>query len=254
MKFVVLTLFPDMIKQAVAHSVLGRAIEKGLITVEAVDIRDYAHNKHNTVDDYPFGGGAGMVMQAPPVWEACEDVKRRFVSPAAPVIFMSPAGKTLTQQRVRKLAENEEIILLCGHYEGIDQRVLDEIVTDEISIGDYVLTGGELPALVVMDAVARMVDGVLGNEASAQEESFSGMWLEYPQYTRPREFHGKEVPEVLLSGHHANIEKWRMERAIETTLDKRPDMICEEKMGPQEKKIYKQVLAKRSLQKDEPVV
>lgn len=195
-----------------------------------------------------------MVMQAPPVWEACEDVKRRFVSPAAPVIFMSPAGKTLTQQRVRKLAENEEIILLCGHYEGIDQRVLDEIVTDEISIGDYVLTGGELPALVVMDAVARMVDGVLGNEASAQEESFSGMWLEYPQYTRPREFHGKEVPEVLLSGHHANIEKWRMERAIETTLDKRPDMICEEKMGPQEKKIYKQVLAKRSLQKDEPVV
>lgn len=254
MKFVVLTLFPDMIKQAVAHSVLGRAIEKGLITVEAVDIRDYAHNKHNTVDDYPFGGGAGMVMQAPPVWEACEDVKRRFVSPAAPVIFMSPAGKTLTQQRVRKLAENEEIILLCGHYEGIDQRVLDEIVTDEISIGDYVLTGGELPALVVMDAVARMVDGVLGNEASAQEESFSGMWLEYPQYTRPREFHGKEVPEVLLSGHHANIEKWRIERAIETTLDKRPDMICEEKMGPQEKKIYKQVLAKRSLQKDEPVV
>lgn len=254
MKFVVLTLFPDMIRQAVAHSVLGRAIENGLISVEAVDIRDYAHNKHNTVDDYPFGGGAGMVMQAPPVWEAYEDVKSRLVAPGAPVVFMSPAGERLSQAVVRQLAENEEIILLCGHYEGVDQRVLDEIVTQEISIGDYVLTGGELPALVVMDAVARMVEGVLGNEESAQEESFSSMWLEYPQYTRPREFHGKEVPEVLLSGHHANIEKWRLEKAIETTLLKRPDMICEEKMSKQEAKIYREVLAKSGLQKDETVV
>lgn len=254
MRFVVLTLFPDMIQQAVRHSVLGRAIEKGIISVEAVDIRDYAHNKHNTVDDYPFGGGAGMVMQPGPVFEAYQDVTERMVKPGAPVIFMSPAGRRLDQKVVRELAENEDIILLCGHYEGIDQRVLDEIVTDEISIGDYVLTGGELAALVVMDSVSRMVDGVLGNEESAQEESFSGMWLEYPQYTRPRVFHGQEVPEVLLSGHHANIEKWRLEKAIETTLAKRPDMICEEQMTAKEQKIYQATLEKNSLQKDEPVV
>lgn len=254
MKFVVLTLFPEMIQQAVSHSVLGKAVEKGIISVEAVDIRDYAHNKHNTVDDYPFGGGAGMVMQAPPVFEAYEDVINRLVSAQAPVIFMSPAGRRLSQPIVRELAENEEIILLCGHYEGIDQRVLDEIVTDEISIGDYVLTGGELAALVVMDSVSRMVEGVLGNEESAQEESFSGMWLEYPQYTRPREFHGKEVPEVLLSGHHANIEKWRLQRAIETTLKKRPDMIHPEAMSKKEQKIYQEILKKSSLQTDEPVV
>ena len=195
-----------------------------------------------------------MVMQPAPVFEAFEDVTRRLVSPGAPVLFMSPAGRTLNQSVVRELAQNEEIILLCGHYEGIDQRVLDEIVTDEISIGDYVLTGGELPALVVMDAVSRMVEGVLGNEESAQEESFSGMWLEYPQYTRPREFHGREVPEVLLSGHHANIEKWRLEKAMETTLAKRPDLIREEQMSPREKKIYQAVLEKNSLQKDGPVV
>lgn len=254
MKFVVLTLFPEMIRQAAHHSVLGRAMDKGIITVEAVDIRDYAHNKHNTVDDYPFGGGAGMVMQAPPVYEAYEDVRSRLVSPAAPVVFMSPAGRTLTQAVVRELAQNQEIILLCGHYEGIDQRVLDEIVTDEISIGDYVLTGGELAALVVMDSVSRMVDGVLGNGESAEEESFSGMWLEYPQYTRPREFHGQAVPEVLLSGHHANIEKWRMEKAVETTLSKRPDLIDPARMNPQEMKIYQEVLKKRSLQTDESVV
>ena len=254
MKFVVLTLFPDMIRQAVSHSVLGKAVEKGIISVEAVDIRDYANNKHNTVDDYPFGGGAGMVMQAPPVFDCYQDVTSRLVSPAAPVVFMTPAGRTLSQPIVRELAEHEEIILLCGHYEGIDQRVLDEIVTDEISIGDYVLTGGELAALVVMDSVSRMVEGVLGNQDSAQEESFSGMWLEYPQYTRPREFHGKEVPEVLLSGHHANIEKWRLQKAMETTLKKRPDMIKTSEMSKKEAKIYREVLKNNSLQTEEPVV
>ena len=254
MKFVVLTLFPDMIRQAVSHSVLGKAVEKGIISVEAVDIRDYANNKHNTVDDYPFGGGAGMVMQAPPVFDCYQDVTSRLVSPAAPVVFMTPAGRTLSQPIVRELAEHEEIILLCGHYEGIDQRVLDEIVTDEISIGDYVLTGGELAALVVMDSVSRMVEGVLGNQDSAQEESFSGMWLEYPQYTRPREFHGKEVPEVLLSGHHANIEKWRLQKAMETTLKKRPDMIKPSEMYKKEAKIYREVLKNNSLQTEEPVV
>ena len=194
MKFVVLTLFPDMIQQAVSHSVLGKAVEKGIISVEAVDIRDYANNKHNTVDDYPFGGGAGMVMQAPPVFDCYKDVTSRLVSPAAPVVFMTPAGRTLSQPIVRELAQNEEIILLCGHYEGIDQRVLDEIVTDEISIGDYVLTGGELAALVVMDSVSRMVEGVLGNQDSAQEESFSGMWLEYPSTPDPESFMEKKCP------------------------------------------------------------
>lgn len=254
MKFVVLTLFPDMIQQAISHSVLGKAVEKGIISVEAVDIRDYANNKHNTVDDYPFGGGAGMVMQAPPVFDCYQDVTSRLVSPAAPVVFMTPAGRTLSQSIVRELAEHEEIILLCGHYEGIDQRVLDEIVTDEISIGDYVLTGGELAALVVMDSVSRMVEGVLGNQESAQEESFSGMWLEYPQYTRPREFHGKEVPEVLLSGHHANIEKWRLQKAMETTLKKRPDMIKTSEMSKKEAKIYREVLKNNSLQTEETVI
>ena len=195
-----------------------------------------------------------MVMQAPPVFDCYQDVTSRLVSPAAPVVFMTPAGRTLSQPIVRELAEHEEIILLCGHYEGIDQRVLDEIVTDEISIGDYVLTGGELAALVVMDSVSRMVEGVLGNQDSAQEESFSGMWLEYPQYTRPREFHGKEVPEVLLSGHHANIEKWRLQKAMETTLKKRPDMIKPGEMSKKEAKIYREVLKNNSLQTEEPVV
>ncbi len=254
MKFVILTLFPDMIRQAAAHSVLGRAIEKGIISLEAVDIRDYAHNKHNTVDDYPFGGGAGMVMQAPPVFEAYQDVTSRLVSAQAPVIYMSPAGRPFSQSIAKEMAGYEELILLCGHYEGIDQRVLDEIVTDEISIGDYVLTGGELPALVVMDTVSRLVDGVLGNEASAQEESFSGMWLEYPQYTRPRVFHDQPVPEVLVSGHHARIEAWRLEKSMELTLERRPDLIIPEAMSPAEKKVYEKVLRKKGLQTGEPMV
>lgn len=242
MKFVVLTLFPDMIRQALSYSVMGRAIEAGIIQVEAVDIRDYAHNRHNTVDDYPFGGGAGMVMQAPPVYEAYQDVISRLVSPKAPVIFMSPAGRTFNQQTAVRLAQEEEIILLCGHYEGVDQRVLDEIVTEEISAGDFVLTGGELPALMIMDAVSRLVDGVLGNGESAVEESFSGMFLEYPQYTRPREWRGIEAPEVLLSGHHANIEAWREEKAMEATFRKRPELLREEEMTPRQKKIYRRLL------------
>ena len=242
MKFVVLTLFPDMIRQALSYSVMGRAIEAGIIQVEAVDIRDYAHNRHNTVDDYPFGGGAGMVMQAPPVYEAYQDVISRLVSPKAPVIFMSPAGRTFNQQTAARLAQEEEIILLCGHYEGVDQRVLDEIVTEEISAGDFVLTGGELPALMIMDAVSRLVDGVLGNGESAVEESFSGMFLEYPQYTRPREWRGIEAPEVLLSGHHANIEAWREEKAMEATFRKRPELLREEEMTPRQKKIYRRML------------
>lgn len=254
MKFVVMTLFPDMIRQSASHSVLGRAIDKGIIELEAVDIRDYSTNHYHSVDDYPFGGGAGMVMQAEPVSACYHDIKERLLKTDAPVIFMSPTGRRFDQKIAKKLSEHEEIVLLCGHYEGIDQRVIDEIVTDEISIGDYVLTGGELPAMVIMDTVSRLVDGVLGNQESYQEESFSGMWLEYPQYSRPREFKGMEVPEVLLSGNHAAIRKWRLEKSIEATLDKRPDMIREEEMTKEEKKIYRTVLEKRSLQEDEPMV
>lgn len=247
MKFIVLTLFPEMVEQAVSYSVLGKAIEKGILTIEAIDIRDFSQNKHLTVDDYPFGGGAGMVMQAVPVYEAYQEALKRLDGKAAPCVYLSPAGRRLDQALVRELAKNETLILLCGHYEGIDQRVIDEIVTQEVSIGDYVLTGGELPALVLMDAVSRMVEGVLGNEESAAEESFSGQWLEYPQYTRPREYHGVETPEVLLSGHHANIERWRLKKSIETTLKKRPDLICEEKMSPLEKTLYYEILKEKSI-------
>lgn len=247
MKFVILTLFPEMVRNALSYSMLGRAIEAGLIETEVVDIRDFADNKHNTVDDYPFGGGAGMVIQAPPVYAAYQSVKKGLKT-EAPVIYMSPKGETFTQRVAERLAENEEIVLLCGHYEGIDQRVLDAIATEEISSGDYVLTGGELPALMVIDAVSRLVPGVLGNEESAGDESFSGMFLEYPQYTRPREWNGVEVPEVLLSGNHAAIRDWREEKAMELTLEKRPELIHEEELDKKQlkrlKKVREQLAAK----------
>ena len=249
MRFHVLTLFPEMILQGVSHSILGRAIADGLIRVEAVNIRDFSHNKQLHVDDAPFGGGAGMVMQAPPVYEAWEAVSQKIASEQGEgirktrVVFMTPAGRPFSQEIARELAAEEDLILLCGHYEGIDQRVIDEIVTDEISIGDYVLTGGDLPTLVVMDAVSRLVPGVLGNDDSAEDESFSGMYLEYPQFTRPREYHGREVPEVLLSGHHENIRKWRLEQSMRTTMRKRPDLIDPARMSKEEAKIYRRLLA-----------
>lgn len=245
MNFHVLTLFPEMIRQAASHSILGRACAEGLLTVNAIDIRSFAHNKHQHVDDAPFGGGAGMVMQAPPVFEAYESVCVRLGKrPRA--VFMSPGGQTFTQEKARQLSAEEDLLLLCGHYEGVDQRIIDEIITDEISIGDYVLTGGELPALVVIDAVARMVPGVLGNEQSAGDESFAGMLLEYPQYTRPREFHGISVPDVLLSGHHEKIRRWRLEKSMEITLDRRPDLLDPERMSKEEKKLYERLLAEKS--------
>ena len=243
MKFTVMTLFPDMILQAASASIMGRAIEAGVLEVEAVDFREYTHNKFKHVDDYPFGGGAGMVIQAAPVYECWQDiVKGKEKKPR--VLYMSPKGKVLTQQMARELAQEEELILLCGHYEGIDQRALDLIVTDEVSIGDYVLTGGELPALVVMDTVSRMVGGVLGNQESAEDESFSGMYLEYPQYTRPRVFEGMEVPEVLLNGNHAAIDEWRLEEAMKLTLERRPELIDPDKMSVKERKIYNRLLEK----------
>ena len=223
MKFVVLTLFPDMIQQAVSHSVLGKAVEKGIISVEAVDIRDYANNKHNTVDDYPFGGGAGMVMQGQPIYDAYQSLMPR--AKGARVVYMTPQGRPFTQRVAEELAQEESLVFLCGHYEGVDERLIEEIVTDEISLGDFVLTGGELAAISIIDAVSRLVPGVLGKEESFADESFSDGLLEYPQYTRPPVFMGREVPEVLLSGHHANVAKWRREQALLRTAKKRPDLL-----------------------------
>ncbi len=244
MRFYVMTLFPEMIREAMGHSILGRAQEDGKIELETVNIRDFSHNKQLHVDDAPYGGGAGMVMQAPPVYEAWESIVNR-IGHRPPVVFMTPAGETFTQQKAKELSGYPELVFLCGHYEGIDQRVIDEIVTEEISIGDYVLTGGELPALVVMDAVSRMVPGVLGNETSAEDESFSGMYLEYPQYTRPPIFHGQEVPEVLLSGHHENIRKWRLEQSMRITAEKRPDLLQPEEMNKEELRLYRRLQAEK---------
>ena len=244
MNFTVLTLFPEMIRQTASESIIGRAMDKGILSLNTIDIRKYARNRYGAVDDYPFGGGAGMVMQAEPIFQAYQEAVEGKDASKIPVILMSPAGRRFNQQIARELACYDEVIFLCGHYEGIDRRVVDEIVTDEISIGDYVLTGGELPALVIMDAVSRMVPGVLGNDESAQEESFSGMWLEYPQYTRPRVFHDNETPEVLLSGNHEAIRKWRLREAIRLTMERRPDLIDEERMTKEEKKIYQELLSK----------
>ena len=231
MKFNVLTLFPEMFS-ALDESIIGRGKEKGLIDINLINIRDFSKNKHKKVDDTPYGGGAGMVMEPTVVYDAYCSVKE----PNAKVIYMSPQGKTLNQQMVQYLAKEENIILLCGHYEGIDQRVIDEIVDEEISIGDYVLTGGELPAMVLIDSVSRYVKGVL-KEDSVQEESFTNGLLEYPQYTRPEVFLGKRVPEVLLSGHHENIKEWRRNQSIINTYLKRPDLLKEIKLSDKEQKI-----------------
>ena len=231
MKFNVLTLFPEMFS-ALDESIIGRGKEKGLIDINLINIRDFSKNKHKKVDDTPYGGGAGMVMEPTVVYDAYCSVKE----PNVKVIYMSPQGKTLNQQMVQDLAKEENIILLCGHYEGIDQRVIDEIVDEEISIGDYVLTGGELPAMVLIDSVSRYVEGVL-KEDSVQEESFIDGLLEYPQYTRPEVFLGKRVPEVLLSGHHENIKKWRRNQSIINTYLKRPDLLKEIKLSDKEQKM-----------------
>lgn len=219
MKFDVLTLFPDMFK-SLEESVIGKAIEKKLIEINLINIRDFSKDKHKKVDDTPYGGGAGMVMKPDVVYDAYLSVKDE----KAKVIYLTPQGNVLNQEKVKQLSKNEHLILLCGHYEGIDQRVLDEIVDEEISIGDYVLTGGELPAMVLIDSVSRYIEGVI-NEESIEEESFSTNLLEYPQYTRPEEFRGRKVPDVLISGHHENIKKWRAEKALEVTKKKRPDLL-----------------------------
>ncbi|MDO4490458.1 MAG: tRNA (guanosine(37)-N1)-methyltransferase TrmD [Lachnospiraceae bacterium] len=224
MKYHVLTLFPDMIRQAAETSILGRAAKNGFISVETVNIRDFSANKHNRVDDYPYGGGAGMVMEAEPVYRAIESVAQNC-SKRPRVIYLTPQGRVLNQTMVEEFAMEEELVLLCGHYEGIDERVLEESVTDYVSIGDYVLTGGELGAMVLIDAVSRFVPGVLSNEESSQFESLQDNLLEYPHYTRPEVWHDRCVPEVLLSGDHKKIEAWRREKSLERTEERRPDLL-----------------------------
>lgn len=224
MNYHVLTLFPEMIENGMNTSITGRAITKGLLSLEAINIRDFAFNKHQKVDDYPYGGGAGMLMQVEPVYLSYESIAER-IGRKPRVIFLTPQGKTFNQDMAKEFALEEDLVFLCGHYEGIDERVLEEIVTDYVSIGDYVLTGGELPAMVMMDSISRMVPGVLNNQESGETESFSGNLLEYPQYSRPEEWHGKKVPEVLLSGHHANVDKWRREQSIIRTAKWRPDLL-----------------------------
>ncbi|MBM6382691.1 MAG: tRNA (guanosine(37)-N1)-methyltransferase TrmD [Paenibacillus sp.] len=233
MRVDVLTLFPEMFEGVFGTSILGKAQTKGLVSLNAVNFRNYATNKHNTVDDTPYGGGGGMVLKPDPIFAAVEDVleKRSKESAAAAsakpprIILMCPQGETFTQKKAEELVQEDHLIFICGHYEGYDERIREFLVTDEISIGDYVLTGGELPAMVAIDSVARLIPGVLGNETSAVTDSFSTGLLEYPHYTRPPEFRGMKVPDVLLSGHHLNIDAWRREQSLIRTLERRPDML-----------------------------
>ncbi len=231
MHFHIMTLFPEMVLDGLRTSIIGRAEDKGYISIEAVNIRDHTTDKHKKVDDYTYGGGAGMLMQAQPVYDCWRALDERIAGrkqeqnvQKTRVIYVTPQGEVFSQRKAAELSMEEDLIFLCGHYEGIDERVLDEIVTDYISIGDYVLTGGELPAMVMIDAIARLVPGVLNNGESAQTESHADGLLEYPQYSRPEVWHEKRVPDVLLSGHHANIEKWRLEQALKRTRERRPDM------------------------------
>ena len=279
MNFHVLTLFPEMIEQGVNTSITGRAINNGLLSINAVNIRDYAFNKHNSVDDYPYGGGAGMLMQAEPVYLAYEAVKEQIdkrkqenikseeVTSTEPadcsevrnsdlqdenskkrplrVVYLSPQGDVFNQKMAEEMAQEEDLVLLCGHYEGIDERVLEEIVTDYVSIGDYVLTGGELPAMIMIDAISRLVPGVLHNDVSAEFESFQDNLLEYPQYSRPEIWHEKQVPPVLLSGHHANIEKWRREQSVIRTAKWRPDLLEDAELTMKERELAEEIIENR---------
>ena len=249
MNYHVLTLFPEMVQQGLNTSIIGRAMDKGLITIDAINIRDYSKDKHKRVDDYPYGGGAGMVMQAEPVYLAYKDVQERIKSAQSSeqsqgkprVVYVTPQGQLFNQKLAEELAKEDDLIILCGHYEGIDERVLEMIVTDYISIGDYVLTGGELPAMVMIDAISRLIPGVLNNDSSVQFESLQDNLLEYPQYTRPEIFMDRKVPDVLLSGHHANIEKWRRQQSLLRTLKNRPDLLKEANLTEEDRKFLNQL-------------
>ncbi|MBO4652337.1 MAG: tRNA (guanosine(37)-N1)-methyltransferase TrmD [Lachnospiraceae bacterium] len=269
MKFHVMTLFPEMVEQGLHTSILGRAMDAGIISVNTVNIRDYSEDKHRHVDDYPYGGGAGMVMAAEPIakcYEAItgtslpagenggdgvsENEAQAVASKRTRVVYLTPWGRVFNQDMAKEFAAEEELIFLCGHYEGVDERILEEIVTDYVSIGDYVLSGGELPAMVMIDAIARMVPGVLTNEESGETESFMNGLLEYPQYTRPETWNGKAVPEVLLSGHHAKIAEWRMQRSIDRTVQYRPELMDGVELDKKSAKYYKELLASRKKEEE----
>ena len=247
MRIDIMTLFPDMCRAVLDESIVGRARKAGKVEIEATDIRAYTENKYRNVDDTPYGGGMGMVMQTQPVYDCYQAICQRAGDVPHHLIYLTPQGKTLTQQRVKELAGMEHLVLLCGHYEGVDERVIEELVDEQISIGDYVLTGGELPAMVMMDAISRLVPGVLHNEASAEFESFQGNLLEHPHYSRPEVWHEKRVPEVLLSGHHANIEKWRREQSVIRTAERRPDLLEKADLSAKEKALADRCLAEKKL-------
>ncbi|MCM3625975.1 tRNA (guanosine(37)-N1)-methyltransferase TrmD [Paenibacillus glycanilyticus] len=237
MRIDVLTLFPEMFDGVFGASILGKAKDKGIVSLEAINFRDYSNNKHNTVDDYPYGGGGGMVLKAEPVFAAVEDLMAKKESEARPrVILMCPQGESFTQKKAEELAKEEHLVLICGHYEGYDERIREYLVTDELSIGDYVLTGGEIPAMTVIDSVVRLLPGVLGNESSAVTDSYSTGLLEYPHYTRPAVFRDWQVPEVLISGNHAKIDAWRREQSLLRTLKRRPDLLEKAKLTDKERK------------------
>lgn len=242
MNYYVMTLFPEMIEQGMNTSIIGRAMAKGLLTLETVNIREYSVRGDGRIDDYPYGGGAGMVMQAEPVYLAWKDLTAR-IGTKTRLVYLTPQGRVFSQQMAEELAGEENLIFLCGHYEGIDERVLSEIVTDYVSIGDYVLTGGELPSMVMMDAIARMVPGVLSNQESGETESFQDGLLEYPQYSRPEIWRGQQVPPVLLSGHHANVERWRREQSILRTLHVRPELLTDVAFDKKDRKFLRALIS-----------
>ncbi|ABO50568.1 tRNA (Guanine37-N(1)-) methyltransferase [Desulforamulus reducens MI-1] len=237
MRIDILTLFPEMFQGPFNHSILKRAQENNLLQIDTINIRDFSQNKHHTVDDTPYGGGAGMVMGPEPLFECFDHLKAKNAGQVGRVIMMCPQGEPFTQEYAKELAREENLVIVCGHYEGIDERVREVLVTDEISIGDYVLTGGELPAMVVVDAVARMIPGVLGETASAEEDSFYNGLLEHPHFTKPREYRGYEVPEILLSGHHGNIRKWRRRQSLLRTLERRPELLKDVELSKEDKKV-----------------
>ena len=252
MNFHVLTLFPEMIMNGLETSILGRAAAKGIVSFEAVNIRDYTLERHGKVDDYPYGGGAGMVMQAEPIYRAYEALVEK-IGKKPRVIYMTPQGQTFNQSIAEDLAKEEDLVFLCGHYEGVDERVLEMIATDYLSAGDYVPTGGELPAMMMIDCISRLVPGVLNNNVSAEFETFHDNLLEYPQYTRPEVFMGKKVPDILLSGHHANVEKWRREQSIIRTLKNRPELLEDAVLSKKEQKFLDELLRQQELENAQKV-
>jgi tRNA (guanine37-N1)-methyltransferase len=244
MRIDILTLFPQMFEVPFSFGIFKRAINNGLVEIKPVNIRDYTHDKHHTADDYPYGGGAGMVMKPEPIFEAVEVIKDKLDDKGIklPIILLTPQGRLFSHKIAQELAQHPHIILICGHYEGVDERVIEHLATDTISIGDYVLTGGELPAMVVADAVLRLVPGVLGSEESPLDDSHASGLLEYPQYTRPADFRGWQVPEILLSGNHAQIAKWRREQIIKRTLEKRPELLDKADLGLEDKRLVKRMM------------